>query len=93
MGKGSSKGHTPREAKDNLKSTQLLSVIDAISEGPVEGPVDGLKSVLLNSTPVLDTEGNTNISGVTVVSGQVSRSRHRRRDLNPPAPRRCWVRK
>ncbi len=40
MGKGSSKGHTPREAKDNLKSTQLLSVIDAISEGPVEGPVD-----------------------------------------------------
>ncbi len=39
----------------------------AISEGPVEGPVDGLKSVLLNSTPVLDSEGNTNISGVTVV--------------------------
>ena len=67
MGKGSSKGHTPREAKDNLKFTQLLSVIDAISEGPIEGPVDGLKSVLLNSTPVLDTEGNTNISGVTVV--------------------------
>ncbi len=67
MGKGSSKGHTPREAKDNLKSTQLLSVIDAISEGPVEGPVDGLKSVLLNSTPVLDSEGYTNISGVTVV--------------------------
>ena len=67
MGKGSSKGHTPREAKDNLKSTQLLSVIDAISEGPIDGPVDGLKSVLLNSTPVLDSEGNTNISGVTVV--------------------------
>ncbi|WP_105464236.1 phage attachment tail tip protein J [Escherichia coli] len=67
MGKGSSKGHTPREAKDNLKSSQMLSVIDAISEGPVEGPVDGLKSVLLNSTPVLDSEGNTNIAGVTVV--------------------------
>ncbi len=67
MGKGSSKGHTPREAKDNLKSTQLLSVIDVISEGPIQGPVDGLKSVLLNGTPVLDSEGNTNISGVTVV--------------------------
>ncbi len=93
MGKGSSKGHTPREAKDNLKSTQLLSVIDAISEGPVEGPVDGLKSVLLNSTPVLDTEGNTNISGVTVVFRQVSRSRLRRRGLNPPVPRRCSVQK
>ncbi len=60
MGKGSSKGHTPREAKDNLKSTQLLSVIDAISEGPIEGPVDGLKSVLLNSTPVLDSEAARN---------------------------------
>ncbi|TLD75600.1 hypothetical protein FAX15_05150 [Escherichia coli] len=45
MGKGSSKGHTPREAKDNLKSTQLLSVIDAISEGPIEGPVDGCNQV------------------------------------------------
>lgn len=57
MGKGSSKGHTPREAKDNLKSTQLLSVIDAISEGPVDGPVDGLKSVLLNGTPVAGQRG------------------------------------
>ncbi|HAY0219001.1 TPA: host specificity protein J [Escherichia coli] len=67
MGKSSSSSSTAREAKDNLKSTQLLSVIDAISEGPIEGPVDGLRSVLLNSTPVLDSEGNTNISGVTVV--------------------------
>ncbi|MCZ4676449.1 host specificity protein J [Citrobacter sedlakii] len=67
MGKGSSKGRTPREAKDNLKSTQMLSVIDAISEGPIEGPVDGLKSVLLNSTPVLDSEGNASIAGVTVI--------------------------
>ncbi|MXF08086.1 phage attachment tail tip protein J [Escherichia coli] len=67
MGKGKSKGHTPREAKDNLKSTQQLSVIDAISEGPIEGPVDGLKSVLLNSTPVLDRDGHPCISGVTVV--------------------------
>ncbi|EYZ92372.1 host specificity protein J [Escherichia coli O119:H4 str. 03-3458] len=29
--------------------------------------MDGLKSVLLNSTPVLDSDGNTNIAGVTVV--------------------------
>ncbi|CAM6574907.1 host specificity protein J [Escherichia coli] len=63
MGKGSSKGHTPREAKDNLKSTQLLSVIDAISEGPIEGPVDGLKSVLLNSTPVLDSDSRRHMPG------------------------------
>ncbi len=30
MGKGGGKGHTPVEAKDNLKSTQMMSVIDAI---------------------------------------------------------------
>src|SRR5699024_12025072 len=81
MGKGSSKGHTPREAKDNLKSTQLLSVIDAISEGPIEGPVDGLKSVLLNSTPVLDSEGNTNIAGVTVVFRAGERSEEHTSEL------------
>ncbi|MDZ7185488.1 host specificity protein J [Escherichia coli] len=67
MGKGGGKAHTPREARDNLKSSQMLSVIDAISEGPVYGPVDGLKSVRLNGTPVLDSGGNTNFSGVTVV--------------------------
>ena len=38
MGKGGGKGHTPVEAKDNLKSTQMMSVIDAIGEGPVDGP-------------------------------------------------------
>ncbi len=80
MGKGSSKGHTPREAKDNLKSTQLLSVIDAISEGPVEGPVDGLKSVLLNSIRRCWTLRGIPTSPVSRwCSGQVSRSRHRRR--------------
>ncbi len=39
MGKGSSRGIPAK--RGNLKSTQLLSVIDTISEeGPVEGPVD-----------------------------------------------------
>ncbi|MBN3626185.1 hypothetical protein I6K82_02550 [Escherichia coli] len=45
MGKGGGKGHTPVEAKDNLKSTQMMSVIDAIGEGPIEGPVKGLQSI------------------------------------------------
>lgn len=63
----SAKGHTPREAKDDLKSTQQLSVIDALSEGPIVGPVNGLQSVLINNTPVVDADGNSNIHGVTVV--------------------------
>ncbi|MEF9704623.1 host specificity protein J, partial [Escherichia coli] len=67
MGKGGGKGHTPREAKDNLKSTQMMSVIDAIGEGPVEGPVRGLQSILVNKTPLTDTDGNPVIHGVTAV--------------------------
>ncbi|ENJ3004759.1 host specificity protein J [Escherichia coli] len=67
MGKGGGKGHTPREAKDNLKSTQMMSVIDAIGEGPVEGPVKGLQSILVNKTPLTDTDGNPVIHGVTAV--------------------------
>ncbi|EFE3577749.1 host specificity protein J [Escherichia coli] len=67
MGKGGGKGHAPVEAKDNLKSTQMMSVIDAIGEGPIEGPVKGLQSILVNKTPLTDTDGNPVIHGVTAV--------------------------
>ncbi|OTV12470.1 phage attachment tail tip protein J [Escherichia coli] len=67
MGKGGGRAHTPVEAKDNLKSTQMMSVIDAIGEGPIEGPVKGLQSILVNKTPLTDTDGNPVIHGVTVV--------------------------
>ncbi|EOV9868996.1 phage tail protein, partial [Escherichia coli] len=63
MGKGGGKAHTPREAKDN----QMMSVIDAIGEGPIEGPVKGLQSILVNKTPLTDTDGNPVIHGVTAV--------------------------
>ncbi|EMA3755584.1 host specificity protein J [Salmonella enterica] len=67
MGKGGGSSHTPVEAPDNLKSGQLLSVVDAIGEGPIEGPVNGLKSVRINKTPVLDSDGNAMVHGATVV--------------------------
>ncbi|HHL6907461.1 TPA: host specificity protein J [Escherichia coli] len=67
MGKGGGRAHTPREAKDNLKSTQMMSVIDAIGEGPIEGPVKGLQSILVNKTPLTGTDGNPVIHGMTAV--------------------------
>ncbi|HHX9742932.1 TPA: TipJ family phage tail tip protein, partial [Salmonella enterica subsp. salamae] len=67
MGKGGGSSYTPVEAPDNLKSGQVLSVVDAIGEGPIEGPVAGLKSVRINKTPVLDSDGNAMVHGVTVV--------------------------
>ncbi|EKC0324069.1 host specificity protein J, partial [Escherichia coli] len=41
--------------------------IDAIGEGPIEGPVKGLQSILVNKTPLTDTDGNPVIHGVTAV--------------------------
>ncbi|EID8039618.1 host specificity protein J [Salmonella enterica] len=67
MGKGGGKGHTPYEEPDNLKSVQQLSIIDAISEGPIQGPVNGLQSIFINNTPLTNVDGSYNIHGVTVV--------------------------
>lgn len=58
--------YTPRDNPDNLRSSQLLSVIDVVSEGPVEGLVDGLKSVLVNGTSVLAPDGKVNVHGVSM---------------------------
>lgn len=65
MSKGGDEQHTPVEQPDNLKSRQQLAVIDLIAEGEVEGPVDGLKSVFLNDTPVQNPDGSYNFSGIT----------------------------
>ncbi|KXM54896.1 host specificity protein J [Escherichia coli] len=56
MGKGGGRAHTPVEAKDNLKSTQMMSVIDAIGEGPIEGPVKGLQRCRLYTYEAVDEE-------------------------------------
>ncbi|EOC0702619.1 host specificity protein J, partial [Salmonella enterica subsp. enterica serovar Kokomlemle] len=60
------KQHTPREERDNLKSTQELSVIDVIGEGPIKGLVNDLQGLRLNDTPVVDAHGGVNVHGVTM---------------------------
>ncbi|EAA9526531.1 host specificity protein J [Salmonella enterica] len=67
MSKGGGKGHTPYEAPDSLKSTQQMNLIDAITEGPVQGPVNGLQSIFVNNTPLVNADGSYNVHGVTVV--------------------------
>lgn len=66
MGKGSGKAKTPKEAQDNLKSHQQLSIIDLLCEGQIEGPVNGLQSVFLNDTPIQAPDGSYNFKGVEV---------------------------
>ncbi|HFE7435001.1 TPA: host specificity protein J [Salmonella enterica subsp. enterica serovar Newport] len=63
---GKPKQHTPREERDNLKSTQELSVIDVIGEGPIKGLVNDLQGLRLNDTPVVDAHGDVNVHGVTM---------------------------
>jgi len=40
----------------------------AVSEGPIRGLVDGLKSVYFDSTPALGSDGTKNMSGMTVAN-------------------------
>lgn len=68
MGKGSKKAHTAVTQSDTLKSKQKLSVLDLISEGPIKGFAtdDILQSTFLDGTAVHNSDGQVNISGVTV---------------------------
>lgn len=69
-GKGGGGGsRTPVEDKDNLRSRAYARVIDLISEGEIEGLATGdLKSVFLDKTPVLNSDGSSNFSGVTIAT-------------------------
>lgn len=68
MGKGGgSKAHTPVEQPDNLVSSQVISFIDLWCEGPIVGLKDGLKSVFLDNTAVLNSQGKENFSGVSLI--------------------------
>lgn len=65
MGKGSGgSASTATEVDDNLVSSQVISIIDLISEGPIKGVVDDLKGVYLNDTAVISSSGTENYSGV-----------------------------
>jgi len=65
---GDGGGHTPTEAPDSLRSRQYARVIDLVSEGEIGGLVNGLASVYLDNTPVLNSDGTTNFKGVDLVS-------------------------
>lgn len=65
MGKGGGGSqHIPTEQPDSLKSKQRLSVVHLLSEGEVEGPLNGLNSLYLNDTPIINEDGTYNFSGV-----------------------------
>jgi len=56
------------EAKDSLRSKATLTLLDLISEGPIGGLVNGLKSVYLNETPLENANGTRNFQGISADS-------------------------
>ena len=67
---GGSRGKSSRTAvedPDSLHSHQYAQVIDLVSEGPIKGLVNGLRSVYLDDTPIVAADGSSNVKGVTLV--------------------------
>lgn len=56
---GSKKQRAPREAPDSLVSIAYARIIDLISEGEIEGLVDGERSIYLDETPADQFSGFT----------------------------------
>lgn len=52
---------------DNLRSKAFAQILDLISEGEIEGLVDGAKSVFFDETPLQNEDGSYNFQGATVV--------------------------
>jgi predicted phage tail protein len=51
---GGSQARVPTEAKDSLKSTANAKVLDLLTEGPIAGLKNGLESIFLDETPLID---------------------------------------
>ncbi|CAG9184318.1 host specificity protein J [Cupriavidus respiraculi] len=65
-GKGGGGGSAPTESPDSLHSIAYARVLDLISEGEIGGLVNGLRSVYLDGTPLVNDDGSANFQNVTV---------------------------
>ena len=60
---GEQKPYTPYKAPDTALSVATVKLLYALSEGPIVGPVDGLRSIKLNGTPLISPDGSENFPG------------------------------
>lgn len=56
FGAGGGKKNASSSADDTLKSNAYALIVDAISEGPIVGLVDGANSIYINKTPLSNIE-------------------------------------
>lgn len=65
-GGGSSGGSdSPVEDDDTLQSRSKISILDLLGEGQIGGLVNGARSIFLDDTPLENSDGTLNFSGVT----------------------------
>lgn len=63
---GGSGGNSGSESPDSLHSIARAKVLDLVSNGEVKGLVNGLQSVFLDGTPIVNPDGSTNFSGYSI---------------------------
>ena len=73
----SSGGGSPDIDKDDLESTQFAQVLDLISEGEIEGLVDGNKSIFLDNTPLQNSDNSYNFQSVNVATREGTQAQTR----------------
>ena len=65
---GGGQQRVPQEQNDSLQSVQYASVLDLISEGEIQGIVNGAQGIYLDGTPVQSVTGADNFTGYTIVT-------------------------
>ncbi len=63
--RGQEKARKPSIAKDSASSVSTTKILYGLSEGEVVGLADGAKSIILDGTPLIDSDGNSNFEGIT----------------------------
>lgn len=64
---GGQSSRTPVEAPDSLRSAQFANIVEVISEGEIEGLVNGMKSIYLDGTPIENESGSKNFEGAEFI--------------------------
>jgi len=67
-GEGGKSARAPKEAPDSLFSNNIARIVDLLSEGEIEGLVDGLKSVYYNEVALQAPDNSFNFTGAAVTA-------------------------
>ena len=65
-GGGAPARRVPIEEENTLRSKATVTFMDVLGEGPIEGLVNGLKSIFYNDTPLQADDGTFNFKGVNL---------------------------